>query len=333
MVVGCTNSATVFSSQNLPLVAQQEFQRLCHVRFQSPGSQLEDPQVDHVRLPGRQAPIKRFPGLPEDILREEVFPMAVIAKSARFAQEAVDDVPIVDAVMVGAGDARQGFDVPIGVPDFDLPLVDAHGDTSGFSVRLAHCSHCCPRAKYRCCPPGHSVHASVARALPRVAFMSAISLSNCCLPPGIAPVHDRQTGRLRRLRYSRNRGCRAAAGVVPPIASSRHWMIQHRHFHSGCLRGWCALPAIMGHQLQVFFVEAAFLRAFGPPGETQFVGCGGGVIRLVRLRYVSEFEQRTLQANSDGQQRFDFGRCAPIPSSSRAVRCGSGCARTAGLQS
>jgi hypothetical protein len=70
---------------------------------------------------------------------------------------------------------------------------------------------------------------------------------------------------------------------------------------------------IMGQQLQILFVEAALLGAFGAPGHAQFMSGGGGVIGLVRLRYVSEFEQRALQAYPNGQQRFALGDPAPLP--------------------
>src|SRR3990172_2486628 len=91
--------------------------------------------------------------------------------------------------MVGARYARQSLDVSIGVPDFDLPFVDAHADTLAFQ------------------PAGHAITVAAHTqnsivAYPDVEFTHLWPglyrewlhrgdfFGQPLLPPGIAPVHD-----------------------------------------------------------------------------------------------------------------------------------------------
>ena len=46
--------------------------------------------------------VEDIPSLSEDVQRKKIITVTVVAKSARFAQQAVDHVAIVDLVVVGA---------------------------------------------------------------------------------------------------------------------------------------------------------------------------------------------------------------------------------------
>ena len=116
------------------ILIEQQAQRLSNIRFQSESGLFDAKraQVDQVCPSGRQMFVEDIPGLAKDLPREKVSAVAVVAKSARFAQQAVNHVTVVDLVVVGAGHSRQGLNVLVGIPDLDVPFVDAGGDALAF---------------------------------------------------------------------------------------------------------------------------------------------------------------------------------------------------------
>src|SRR3972149_6008914 len=92
----CQRENGFFIPVVLLLLCQQYGERLCNIGFQTGGGLFQNPQIGHVCLARRHTPVKRLPGLAEDLLREKVVAMAVIAKTARVAWQTVDDVPVVD---------------------------------------------------------------------------------------------------------------------------------------------------------------------------------------------------------------------------------------------
>jgi len=64
-------------------------------------------------------------GQPEAARREQVVAVAVVGEGARLAHQPVDDVPVVDAMLAPAAQARQTFHLLLGVPHLDVVGMDA----------------------------------------------------------------------------------------------------------------------------------------------------------------------------------------------------------------
>ena len=81
----------------------------------------------------------------------------------------------------------------------------------------------------------------------------------------------------------------AVGGLDIPV------LIRVAHMDRACLQ------TVMGHQLQVFFVEPALFQAFVARLWPQLMRGSGRVIRLVYLRHSSQLDQRALQPQPDSQ--------------------------------
>src|SRR3989304_7254077 len=76
--------------------------------------------------------VEDIPSLAKDLQRKKVIAVAVVAKSAGFAQQAVDHVAVVNLVVVGAWHARHALNALVGVPDLDVPFIDTHSGALAF---------------------------------------------------------------------------------------------------------------------------------------------------------------------------------------------------------
>jgi hypothetical protein len=107
--------------------AEQLFQDDLDPGLALPRGQVQDAQV----LLGR--PLRLLLDQPvideaEATGGEQVVAVAVVGKRPRLAHQPVDDVPVVDAVVAPATQARQALDLPLGIPDLDVVGVQARLD-------------------------------------------------------------------------------------------------------------------------------------------------------------------------------------------------------------
>ena len=99
--------------------AQQPLQHHFNPGLAFPGRQVQDLHVllgGTPRLLGPQRVIRQA----KATAGEQVVAVAVVREGARLAHQPVDDVPIVNAVLAAAPQARQPFHQPLGVPDLDV---------------------------------------------------------------------------------------------------------------------------------------------------------------------------------------------------------------------
>lgn len=104
--------------------AQQLLQGGLDAGLALPGRQVQNPQIllgRPLRLLGHQPII----GQPKAARREQVVAVAVVGERARLADQPVDDVPVVDAVIAPAPQPGQTLDLPLGIPDLDVIGVQA----------------------------------------------------------------------------------------------------------------------------------------------------------------------------------------------------------------
>jgi hypothetical protein len=107
--------------------AEQLFQNDLDPGLALPRGQVQDAQVllgRSLRLLLDQPVIDEA----EATGREQVVAVAVVGKRPRLAHQPVDDVPVVDAVVAPAPQARQTLDLPLGIPDLDVVGVQARFD-------------------------------------------------------------------------------------------------------------------------------------------------------------------------------------------------------------
>jgi hypothetical protein len=107
--------------------SEQLFQNDLHPGLALPSGQVQDAQV----LLGR--PLRLLLDQPvideaEATGGEQVVAVAVVGKRSWLAYQPVDDVPVVDAVVAPAPQARQALDLPLGIPDFDVVDVQTRLD-------------------------------------------------------------------------------------------------------------------------------------------------------------------------------------------------------------
>jgi hypothetical protein len=69
----------------------------------------------------RQQPVI---GQAEAARREQIIAVAVVGEGARLAHQPVDDMPVLDAMLAAAAQARQAFHLLLGVPNVDVVGVD-----------------------------------------------------------------------------------------------------------------------------------------------------------------------------------------------------------------
>ena len=96
------------------------------IRFQGLGRQVQDAQVDQIRLARRVDLLEILPGLLEDQRGEERVAVAVVAEAAGLAQQAADHVAVVDALLAGTDQARHLENTARLVVNLQVPFVDMH---------------------------------------------------------------------------------------------------------------------------------------------------------------------------------------------------------------
>ena len=99
-------------------LVEQEPQCLVHAAFTLPRGQEEDRQVvlDHAAgPPGLQEVV----GHPKSAGREHRIAVAVLLERSRLADQPVDDVAVLDAMLAPASEPRQGIQLPGPVPDVE----------------------------------------------------------------------------------------------------------------------------------------------------------------------------------------------------------------------
>ncbi len=115
-----------FGVGRLALV-EQEPQRLVHAAFPFLRGQVEDRQVvlDHAAGP---PVLQEVVGHPEPAGREHRIAVAVLLERPGLADQPVDDVAVIDAMLASPSEPGQGVDLPGPVPDVEGlgPDVDVH---------------------------------------------------------------------------------------------------------------------------------------------------------------------------------------------------------------
>jgi hypothetical protein len=110
-----------------PALVEQEPQRLVHAAFSLPRGQEEDRQVilDHAAGP---LVLQEVVGHPEPAGGKHRIAVAVFLKRPGLANQPVDDVAVLDAILSPAPESRQGVDLSGPVPDLEGlgPNVNIH---------------------------------------------------------------------------------------------------------------------------------------------------------------------------------------------------------------
>ena len=106
-----------FGIGRLALV-EQEPQRLVNTAFSLPRRQEKDRQIvlDHAAGPQVQ---EHVVGHPEPASREHRIAVAVLLERSRLADQPVDDVAVLDAMLASASESRQAVQLSGTVPDVD----------------------------------------------------------------------------------------------------------------------------------------------------------------------------------------------------------------------
>jgi hypothetical protein len=105
------------------LLRQQHAQGIVHQRLALPRRQVQDLQVFPVR-PASGAFAQQVVGQAKPARGEQVGAVLIMGEGAGLAHQPVDDVPIIDAVLVPAVQARQPFNAALGIPHFEVLGVD-----------------------------------------------------------------------------------------------------------------------------------------------------------------------------------------------------------------
>ena len=224
--------------------------------------------------------------------------MAVVSESARFAQQTVDHMPVVDVVAIHAGDARQAFHQFVGIPDFDAPFVGA--DPHAPALQAAR-------------------HTITIAAHAQDAVIAHLDLFFAHQGPGfgVQGFHDRQffcqfgrTPGVALVHDAVQKGFVDFQALKIPAAAQQEMLVDGGfqftvgRFHVAVLvravdvRGASFQP-VMRQQLQILFVVAALGEAFFTGFRTEVMGSCGAVVRLVIRWDVSQFYQRALQPQAD----------------------------------
>ncbi len=102
-------------------------QGFLHQRFTLPRRQVQDPQILAVRI-GRPLFDQSVVGHAKVARRKQLLPIAVVRERARFANQPIDDMPVVDAMLVAATQSGQTLDELLRVPHFQVFDEDADLD-------------------------------------------------------------------------------------------------------------------------------------------------------------------------------------------------------------
>jgi hypothetical protein len=142
-----------------PALVEQEPQRLVHAAFSLPRGQEEDRQVvlDHAAGP---PVLQQVVGHPEPAGGEHRIAVAVLLERSRLADQPVDDVAVLDAMLAPASQSRQGVELSGPVPDLERlgsdvnidPLADQPaGQRIGVAADVDRAARIDPRFE----PSGH----------------------------------------------------------------------------------------------------------------------------------------------------------------------------------
>jgi len=142
-----------------PARVEQEPQRLVNKAFSFLCGQEEDRQVVFDRTAGPPV-FQGVVGHPEPAGREHRIAVAVLLKRSGFADQPVDDVAVIDAVLPPTAEPRQGVDLPGPVPDVEGFRPDMNIDLfvdqpAGQRVGVAADVDRAPRIDPRLDPSGH----------------------------------------------------------------------------------------------------------------------------------------------------------------------------------
>jgi hypothetical protein len=169
-------------------LVEQGPQRLVHAAFSLPGGQEEDRQVilDHAAWP---PVLQGVVGHPEPAGGEHRIAVAVLLERPGLADQPVDDVAVLDAMLAPAPESRQGVDLPGPVPDVEGlgPDVDIDlfaDQSAGQRVGVAADVDRAARIALGFEPPGHLQPAS------RQGRQDGHLLMKTLPSIGIAPGHE-----------------------------------------------------------------------------------------------------------------------------------------------
>jgi hypothetical protein len=142
-----------------PAVLEHEPQCLVHAAFSLPCRQMKDRQVvlDHAAGP---PVLQKVVGHPEPAGGEHRIAVAVLLECSRLADQPVDDVAVLDAMLASASESRQGVQLPGPMPDVEGfgPDVNIHlfaDQTTRQRVRVAADMDRAPRIDPGLEPAGH----------------------------------------------------------------------------------------------------------------------------------------------------------------------------------
>ena len=167
---------------------EQEPQRLVHAALSLPRGQQEDRQVvlDHAAGP---PVLQQVVSHPEPAGGEHRIAVAVLLERPGLADQPVDDVAVLDAMLTSAPESRQGVQLPGPVPDLERlgPDVDIHlftdqsaGQRVGVAADVDRAARIDPGFE----PPGHLQPAGRQRRQDGHLLMETL------LSIGIAPGHQ-----------------------------------------------------------------------------------------------------------------------------------------------
>jgi hypothetical protein len=138
---------------------EQEPQRLVDSGLPLTRRQMEDRQIilDRAAAP---PVVQDVVGDPEPAGREHRVAVAVLLERAGFADQPVDDVAVLNAMLASAPESRQGVDLAGAVPDLqrlghDMNIDKLADQTAGQRIGVAANVDRAPRVDPRLDPPGH----------------------------------------------------------------------------------------------------------------------------------------------------------------------------------
>ena len=169
-------------------LVEQEPQRLIHAAFSLLRGQVEDRQVVLDHAAGSPV-LQQVVGHPEPAGREHRISVAVLLERSRLADQPVDDVAVLDAMLAPASESRQGGQLPGPVPDVEGlgPDVDIHpfadqaaGQRVGVAADVDRAARIDPRLE----PSGHLQPSGRQGRQDGHLFMKTL------LSVGVAPGHE-----------------------------------------------------------------------------------------------------------------------------------------------
>ena len=286
-----------------PALVEQEPQRLVHAAFSLLRGQVEDRQVllDHAAGP---PVLQQVVGHPEPAGGEHRIAVAVLLERPRLADQPVDDVAVLDAMLAPAPEPRQGVQLPGPVPDLEGlgPDVDIDlfaDQPAGHRVGVAADVDRAPRIDPRLEPSGHLQPAS------RQGRQHGHLLMETLLSVGIASGHELLEERL----------IVASAGEIAAAA-------QHQGLVDGLLEAVMTLLDVavlvgLPRLDRLAFEPVVREQCLVSPGEHLGFGIavdrGGQAIGAVPPGDSSQFPQGVLQALAEALEALGEADGAGLP--------------------